>query len=98
MLTWIIYICILLVLIVVFTVVFGVLFGRGETLPPFEEQVSDVRLHNDAAVREGRVDDIRFRTVLRGYRMDEVDRVVEAYEAKVADLRAQLDRVHATAD
>ena len=98
MLTWIIYICILLALIVLFTVVFGLLFGRGETLPPFEEQIPDVGTHNEAAVREGRVDDIRFRTVLRGYRMDEVDRVVEAYEAKIARLRAQLDRDHASAD
>lgn len=92
MLTWIIYICILLVLIAVFTVVFGALFGRGESLPPFEEQIPDVAAHNDAAIRDGRVDDIRFRTVLRGYRMDEVDRVIGAYEAKVAELTARLER------
>ncbi|MFC4156640.1 DivIVA domain-containing protein [Corynebacterium marambiense] len=93
--TWIIYICILLVLIVVFTVAFGLLFGRGESLPPFEEQLPDVHAHNEAAVREGRVGDIRFRTVLRGYRMDEVDRVIEAYESRIARLRTQLDRDNA---
>ncbi|MEZ2122287.1 MULTISPECIES: cell division protein DivIVA [unclassified Corynebacterium] len=94
MLTWIIYICVLLVLVVVFTVVFGVLFGRGESLPPLDEQLPDIGAANDSAVWADRPEDIRLPVTLRGYRMEEVDRLVATYEEKIAALRSELNRCH----
>ena len=83
----------LLVAVVVAAALFGiavVVFGRGEELPPLPPRATPTRLP------EGNIDgadvrELRFPQAVRGYRMDDVDWVLE----RLAD---ELDRVGAERD
>jgi DivIVA domain-containing protein len=89
----------LVVMVFVAAVVFllaSVLFGRGEELPPLPPGASPTRLPASDVTAED-LRNLRFQLVLRGYKMSEVDWVlqrlgteVDELRARVADLEAQL--------
>lgn len=64
--------------------------GRGEVTPPVEDDVQ--RRENAQAVAEGRLDDVRFDVVLRGYRPEQVEEVIHALQYRLQ----ALESVHAT--
>jgi DivIVA domain-containing protein len=95
----------LVVMVFVAAVVFllaSVLFGRGEELPPLPPGASPTRLPASDVTAED-LRDVRFQMVLRGYKMSEVDWVLERLgteldelRGRVADLEARLaDRTSA---
>ncbi|AGN18860.1 hypothetical protein C624_06405 [Corynebacterium glutamicum SCgG1] len=86
-------IIVLIALIVIFTWVFAKLFGRGEQTQPLPEN-NEIVEHNRQAVGEGNVDNIMFDTVIRGYRQDQVDDVIEHLKWQVDSLNAQLEQAH----
>lgn len=86
MLTWLLYLCGLIAAVAVLTLVFGKAFGRGEIMPPLADTRSVQEL-NAEAVKRGDIDTIRFDTVIRGYRQDQVDAVIDALVAEISELK-----------
>jgi len=83
--------------IAVLAVVAIVAAGRGGGLSAAEPDRPDVVLPDDRLVNRTDVDRVRFSVGLRGYRMDEVDDVldriaadVESRDARIRELEAQL--------
>ena len=75
----------------------SVLMGRGETQPPAELDRSPVELPDDRAVTGDDIRDLRISVAARGYRMTEVDWLLEQFadalderDAEIASLRARL--------
>ena len=75
----------------------SVLMGRGETQPPAELDRSPVELPDDRPVRGDDVRDLRISVAARGYRMTEVDWLLEQFadalderDAEIASLQARL--------
>ena len=75
----------------------SVLMGRGETQPPAELDRSPVELPEDRAVTGDDIRDLRISVAARGYRMTEVDWLLEQFadalderDAEIASLRARL--------
>ena len=75
----------------------SVLLGRGETQPPAELDRSPVELPDDRPVRGDDVRDLRISVAARGYRMTEVDWLLEQFadaldqrDEEIASLRARL--------
>jgi DivIVA domain-containing protein len=73
------------------------LLGRGETQPPADLDRSPVELPDDRTVTAEDVRALRVSVALRGYRMTEVDWLLDQFalilderDAEIADLRAQL--------
>lgn len=87
----------LLVMLLVAAVVFllaAVVFGRGEELAPLAPGSSPTRL----PARDITGDDVRgvkFQLVLRGYKMTEVDWVLNRLGAELDDLRARVGELEA---
>src|SRR4051794_3207076 len=78
--------------------------GRGETQPPAELDRSPVELPDDRPVRGDDVRDLRISVAARGYRMTEVDWLLEQFadalderDEQIASLRARLDEEQAPA-
>ena len=76
----------------------SLLMGRGETQPPAELDRSPVELPDDRPVRGDDVRDLRLSVATRGYRMTEVDWLLEQFadalderDEQIASLRARLD-------
>lgn len=90
MLTWILLIIALALFTIAFTWLFGTLFGRGEILPPADED-EDLIGQNKELIQEGELDDLSFDIVPRGYRPEQVD-------AALAELKHQLNRGSLTDD
>lgn len=67
----------------------GAVFGRGEELAPLAPDASPTRLPTEA-VRGDDVREVRFQQVLRGYRMAEVDWVLERVAAELDRLDGEL--------
>jgi DivIVA domain-containing protein len=74
-----------------------VLLGRGETQPPAELDRSPVELPDDRPVLGDDVRTLRMSVAFRGYRMTEVDwlldqfaQVLDDRDAEIAALRARL--------
>ncbi len=83
----------LLVAAAVAAALFGiavVVFGRGEELPPLPPRATPTRLP-EGSLDGGDVRELRFPQAVRGYRMDDVDWVLE----RLAD---ELDRIGAERD
>ena len=73
------------------------LMGRGESLPPAELDRSPLALPDGRPVTGDDVRDLRIPVVARGYRMTEVDWLLEQFadalderDAEIASLRARL--------
>ena len=73
----------------------SLLLGRGETQPPADPQRSPVELPDDRAVTGDDVRALQISVALRGYRMSEVDwlldqfaQVLDERDAEIAALRA----------
>jgi DivIVA domain-containing protein len=86
-----------LVVAVLLFLVASVLMGRGETQPPAELDRSPVELPEDRAVTGDDVRDLSISVAARGYRMTEVDWLLEQFadalderDAEIASLRARL--------
>lgn len=76
MLSWIILILVLVLLSIIGLKLFATVFGRGEALPPMPP-TEEVKEANRRAVEEGNFGDIQLEVVQRGYRMDQVDALIE---------------------
>ena len=75
----------------------SLLMGRGETQPPAELDRSPVELPDDRPVTGDDVRDLRISVAARGYRMTEVDWLLEQFadalderDEQIASLRARL--------
>ena len=75
----------------------SLLMGRGETQPPAELDRSPVELPDDRPVTGDDVRGLRIPVAVRGYRMTEVDWLLEQFadaleerDAEIASLRALL--------
>jgi hypothetical protein len=75
----------------------SVLMGRGETQPPAELDRSPVELPDDRPVTGDDVRGLHISVAARGYRMTEVDWLLEQFadalderDAEIASLRARL--------
>ncbi|MDO4908256.1 MAG: DivIVA domain-containing protein [Corynebacterium sp.] len=84
--SWIFLIIVLIICAVIFVFAFSKIFGRGEEQQPLNSTV--VREDNTRAVESGDVDAIRFEVVLRGYRQDQVDAVIDQLIEENKRLRA----------
>jgi DivIVA domain-containing protein len=76
----------------------SVLLGRGETQPPADPDRSPLELPEDRPVTADDVRGVRMSVTVRGYRMTEVDwlleqlaQALEERDAEVAALRARLE-------
>ena len=84
----------------------SLLLGRGETQPPAELDRSPVELPDDRPVTADDVRALRISPVLRGYRMTEVDWILDQFalvleerDAEIAALTGQVaERTAATQD
>jgi DivIVA domain-containing protein len=81
----------------------SLLMGRGETQPPAELDRSPVELPDDRPVTGDDVRDLRISVAARGYRMTEVDWLLEQFadalddrDAEIASLRARLAELQET--
>ena len=79
----------------------SVLMGRGETQPPAELDRSPVELPDDRPVTGDDVRGLRISVAARGYRMTEVDWLLDQFadalddrDAEIAALRARLAEQH----
>ena len=75
----------------------SVLMGRGETQPPADLDRSPVELPDDRPITGEDIRDLRISVAARGYRMTEVDWLLEQFaealderDAEIASLRARL--------
>jgi DivIVA domain-containing protein len=87
----------LVVLVLVAIVLFGVgsvVFGRGERLPPLPRATTATVLPA-SEVTGADVDALRFSQTLRGYKVTEVDWVLERLGQELDQLRGQLAAVRA---
>jgi DivIVA domain-containing protein len=83
----------LLVAAVVFLLA-AVVFGRGEELAPLPPGTSPTRLPAGEVTGED-VRNVRYQLVLRGYKMSEVDWVMERLGAQIDELRARVTELEA---
>ena len=81
----------------------AVLMGRGETQPPADPERSPLELPQDRPVTADDVRGVRMTVTVRGYRMTEVDwlleqlaRALEERDGQVAALRARLEEAGRT--
>jgi DivIVA domain-containing protein len=87
----------LVVMVLVAAVVFllaSVVFGRGEELPALPPSSSPTRLP-EAGITADDLRDVRFQQVVRGYKMSEVDWVLERVGIELDELRARVAELEA---
>jgi DivIVA domain-containing protein len=68
----------------------SLLLGRAETQPPAELDRSPVELPDDRAVTADDVRALRISTVFRGYRMTEVDWLIDQFALVLEDRDAEI--------
>lgn len=90
--TALIYLVVMVAVAAVVYLVVSLVFGRGEELAPLPPGATPTRLPardlTGADVRE-----LRFQQVLRGYKMSEVDWVLERLAREVDALHARVDEL-----
>ena len=93
---WIFFILVALLLVVFFA---AVLTGRL-TPDPIADPVRSTPHHGlpNGPLRAADVDGVRFDTALRGYRMDQVDDVIDRLQQRVAELESVEGAVPSTAE
>jgi len=85
----------LIVMVAVAAVVFllaALVFGRGEELAPLPPGASPTRLPSDDVTAED-VRELKFQQVFRGYKMSEVDWVLQRLATEVETLRARVEEL-----
>lgn len=90
--TALVYLLVVVVVAAVVYVVATAVFGRGEELPPLPPGATPTRLPADR-ISGADVRALRFQQALRGYRMTEVDWVLDRLAGELDGLRAELDRL-----
>lgn len=90
MFAWIIMLAIATFVGLLLLWMWGSLLGRGETNAPVHSSEA-VWAVNDAAIAEGRLGDLGFELAVRGYRQDQVDRVIDQLRAKIEQLEGTID-------
>ena len=97
MLSFLLFVVGVLVVAVLLFLGASLLMGRGETQPPAEPGRSPVELPDDRPVTGDDVRALRISVAARGYRMTEVDWLLEQFadaleerDAEIASLRARL--------
>jgi DivIVA domain-containing protein len=75
----------------------SVLLGRGETQPPAELDRSPVELPDDRPVTSDDVRALRISVAFRGYRMSEVDWLLEQFALVLDERDAEIDRLRRAA-
>lgn len=88
MVSWILLIVVLAALVVLGTWFWGSVFGRGEVLEPLDDPETLSR-DNREAIESGRVQDVRFEVVPRGYRPEQVDEVIAQLTEQIEQARAE---------
>jgi DivIVA domain-containing protein len=87
----------LVVMVLVAAVVFllaSILFGRGEELPALPQGASPTRLPESGVTAED-LRTVRFQQVVRGYKMSEVDWVLERVGDELEELRGRIAELEA---
>ncbi|MDX8036177.1 DivIVA domain-containing protein [Lentzea sp. BCCO 10_0856] len=88
----------LIVMVAVAAVVFllaALVFGRGEELAPLPPGASPTRLPSDDITAED-VRELKFQQVFRGYKMSEVDWVLQRLATEVGQLRARVEELESS--
>lgn len=83
MMSWVVLVCVLIIVVLVGTWAWGSIFGRGEALPELDDHHAVIET-NAAAVRAGNIGAVQLEVAPRGYRQDQVD-------ALIGELFQQLD-------
>ncbi|GAA4559949.1 DivIVA domain-containing protein [Pseudonocardia xishanensis] len=92
--TALIYLLVVAVVAAIVFVLASLVFGRGEELAPLAPDATPTRLPS-GEVRGEDVRSLRFRQVLRGYRMGEVDWVLDRLAEELDEVAAQRDTLAA---
>ena len=95
MLSWIVLIVLMGLFGVVFFSIFAIILGRVDQVHNIFNTVN-VNYANLAAIKDNNLDEIKFATVLRGYRQDQVDVVIDALLTEIAQLRKQVAEINST--
>ena len=88
----------LIVMVAVAAVVFllaALVFGRGEELAPLPPGASPTRLPSEDLTPED-VRELKFQQVFRGYKMSEVDWVLQRLATEVGTLRARVEELESS--
>jgi DivIVA domain-containing protein len=88
----------LIVMVAVAAVVFllaALVFGRGEELAPLPPGASPTRLPSEDITAED-VRELKFQQVFRGYKMSEVDWVLQRLATEVEELRARVEELESS--
>jgi DivIVA domain-containing protein len=92
--TALIYLVVMVLVAAVVYLLASAVFGRGEELAPLPPGASPTRLPADDATGDD-IRAVRFQQVLRGYKMSEVDWVLERLGTEVDELRARIVELEA---
>lgn len=87
--TALIYLVVMLLVAAVVFLLASMVFGRGEELEPLPPGFSPTRLPA-SDITSADVERVRFQLVLRGYKMSEVDWVVQRLGAELDSLRERV--------
>ena len=79
-------------LAVVVAVVVVVAAARGEAMQPVEPDRRDVHVPADRPLTAADLEQVRFSTALRGYRMDEVDALLARLQLQLSDTTDQTPK------
>lgn len=79
---------------------FGAVITGRLTPDPMADPVGSTPHHGlpDGDFRAEAIDGVRFDTALRGYRMDQVDEVIDRLQMRIAELEAGTGPVSSTAE
>ncbi|MGH3431921.1 MAG: DivIVA domain-containing protein [Thermocrispum sp.] len=87
--TALVYLVVMLLVAAVVFLLASTVFGRGEELEPLPPGVSPTRLP-ERDITGADVAQVRFQPVLRGYKMADVDWVLQRVGAELDELRTRL--------
>lgn len=91
MFSWLLLILLLAAFTVLGIWLWGSVFGRGEVLPPLDP--AETLEANRRAVGAGRIDDVQFELVPRGYRPEQVDDVIAHLTWQLSQARGEETRL-----